>query len=394
MGSTLILLQYFMVAKLIFFGFFFTVHFLVNFYIYRRGVAALHNRLVLKHWFRGVMLLLFLAYPLGRWLDSVYYSTLSVVLHWLGSFWFAAMLYLFMALFVIDLIRLLNFVGRFLPDKNSDRYVQLKQRAFVFVAISVVAIVLLGHINAWYPVINRQTIEIGKSAGHYSELKVVAVSDIHLGTIIGPRKTKKLVEAVNALDADIILLVGDVIDEDIKPVIEQNLGESLAMLKAPLGVWAVPGNHEYIGGVNAAITYLSDHGIHILRDSVAFVDSSFYLVGRDDRDGRRFAGVSRKEIGELVQGVDQAFPLIAMNHQPHEFDQAQQAGVDLHLSGHTHYGQLWPLGYLTDRLFEIGRGYLQKGNTHFFVSTGFGTWGPPVRTGSRPEILEIRLLFK
>lgn len=383
-----------MMAKVIFFGFFITIHFLVNFYIYRRGVAALHSRAMLRRWFRVVMLILFMAYPLGRWLDSVYYSSLSVVLHWLGSFWFAAMLYFVLALLIIDVVRLFNLAFRFLPPKNSSQYNLLKQRLLLVVSLGVVLIVVMGHINAWYPVVNRQTVEIDKSAGRYSQLNVVAISDIHLGTIIGPRKTRKLVERVNALDADIILLVGDVIDEDLKPVIDQDLGKSLAQLSAPLGVWAVPGNHEYIGGVDAAIAYLSEHGIHILRDSVAFVDSAFYLVGRDDRDGRRFAGVERKEMGDLLQDVDSAFPVIALNHQPYEFDQARDAGVDLHLSGHTHYGQLWPLGYLTDRIFELSRGYLKKGNTHFFVSTGFGTWGPPVRTGSRPEILEIKLLFK
>ena len=383
-----------MSAMFIFFLFFFGIHFCVNFYIYWHGIKALQNRPVLKRWFRGLMVLFFLAYPLGRWLDSVYYSSLSVFLHWIGSFWFAAILYLVLMLLVVDVVRLTNFLFRFLPPKNSDRYLRLKQQLFLGVSSVVVIIVLLGHINAWYPVINRQTVEIHKSGGKYSELNIAAVSDVHLGTIIGPRRSKVLVETVNALNADIILLVGDVIDEDLKPVIDQNLGQALAMLKAPLGVWAVPGNHEYIGGAEAGLAYLASNGIHILRDSVVLIDSSFYLVGRDDRDGHRFAGITRKQIAEIMQNTDASKPVIAMNHQPYEFDQAQQAGVDIHLSGHTHYGQLWPLGYLTDRLFELAKGHLQKGDTHFFVSTGFGTWGPPVRTGNRPEILNIKLLFR
>ena len=383
-----------MSAKLLFFGVFFGIHFLVNFYIYWRGVAALQYHVVLKRWFRGLMFLLFLSYPLGRWLDSAYYSPLSVVLHWIGSFWFAAMLYLVMMLLVIDVVRMVNCFAGFLPPKNSLKYLLLKRNLFFGVSMVAIVIVVAGHINAWYPLVNRHVIEIHKDKGRYSELNLVAVTDIHLGTIIGPRRAKMLVEKVNALDADIILLVGDVIDEDLKPVIDQNLGRSLAMLKAPLGVWTVPGNHEYIGGAKAGLGYLAKHGIHILRDSVALIDSSFYLVGRDDRDGSRFGGNKRLPIGELMQAVDASLPVIVMNHQPHDFDSAQNAGADIHLSGHTHYGQLWPFGYLTDQVFELGRGYLQKGDTHFFVSTGFGTWGPPVRIGNRPEILQIKLLFK
>lgn len=390
----IITIDFTMVAKLVFFGFFFTAHFLVNYYIYRRGMDALQGKEALRRPFKWLMWLLFLAYPLGRWLDSAYYSSLSVFLHWLGSFWFAAMLYLCAALLIVDLVRIVNYFTHFLPSKGSIYYLWLKWRLFVVIAFGVVTVVVAGHINAWYPMVSRHTVTIGKSAGNLTTLRVVAVSDIHLGTIIGPRKTKKLVEAVNALQPDVVLLVGDVIDEDLKPVIVQNLGKSLSLLEAPMGVWAVPGNHEYIGGVDDAMAYLHEHGIRVLRDGVAFVDSAFFLVGRDDRDGRRFAGVQRKSMAELVQGIDPAYPVIVMNHQPHEFAQVVQAGVDVHLSGHTHYGQLWPLGYLTDRLFELARGYRAIGNTHFFVSTGFGTWGPPVRTGNRPEILELNLRFE
>lgn len=382
-----------MKAKLIFFGVFFLIQLLVNLYIYMRGVAALHEMGSLKRAFQILMIVAVVAYPLGRWLDSVWYSPVSVTLHWFGSFWFAAMLYLVMMLVAIDLVRLANLGFQFLPASTSESYIRLKQMTFFAVSAILFLIIVLGHINAWYPKTVRKTIHIAKNADTYQQLKVVAVSDIHLGTIIGPRKTAKLVNSVNALQPDIILLAGDVIDEDIRPVISQNLGKSLQKLKAPLGVWAIPGNHEYIGGAEAASEYLTKHGINILTDKWVLIDNSFYVVGRDDRDGQRFAGKSRKPMNELMQGVDTSHPVIVLNHQPHEFDQAEAAGADIHISGHTHYGQLWPFGYITDAVFELARGHKQKGNTHFFVSTGFGTWGPPVRTGNRPEIIELTLTF-
>ncbi|MBI9063417.1 MAG: metallophosphoesterase, partial [Marinilabiliaceae bacterium] len=97
---------------------------------------------------------------------------------------------------------------------------------------------------------------------------------------------------------------------------------------------------------------------------------------------------------ELLKDTDHQLPIILLDHQPFNLDEAASAAVDLQISGHTHHGQLWPFGYLTEKIFEVSRGYKQKGNTHFMVSTGFGTWGPPVRTGNRPEILEITLHFE
>ena len=154
------------------------------------------------------------------------------------------------------------------------------------------------------------------------------------------------------------------------------------------------GNHEYIGGVKASVKYLTEHGVTMLMDSVALIDSSFYLAGRIDRSGRQFDGRLRRSVADLLQGIDRAKPVILMDHQPFELDKAQAAGVDLQLSGHTHHGQLWPLNWITKKVYELSWGYKQKGNTNFYVSSGYGTWGPPVRTGNTPEIVDITLRFQ
>lgn len=380
-------------SKAIFFVIVFTIQILVNSYIFIRGCEALQQHRHLIPWFAALMILFTVAYPIGRWLDNVWYSPVSSIFHWIGAFWFAAMLYFVMALALIDLIRIINHFVGFLPDKSTLQYVKLRNIVALATVVSVVFTIIAGHINAWYPAVINKDITINKKAGSRSHLKVAAISDIHLGTIIGPRKTAKLVNEVNSLKPDIILLVGDVIDEAIKPVINQNLGKALSQLNAPLGVWAVPGNHEYIGGVDVALEYLKDHKINILADSTAFIDSSFYLAGRDDKSKNMILNQQRATISQLMANVDTQYPVIVMNHQPSDFDETAASGCDIHLSGHTHYGQLWPLGYITDKVFELARGYMKKGDTHFFVSTGFGTWGPPVRTGNRPEIIVINLTF-
>lgn len=383
-----------MKSWMIFFGIIFSIHFLVNYYIYSRGIAGLEGWPQYRTAFRVWMLVMLLAYPLGRFLEKVWYSPVTVGLHWTGAFWFAAMLYLVLILVGFDLIRLANTVLGFLPPRHTPEYIQLKKWAVIGTSATVLLIVVAGHLNAWIPKINRSAIQVHKSAGAVKSLKIVAVSDIHLGSIIGPRKTASLVEKVNALNPDVILLAGDVVDEDIDPVIRQNLGESLRQLRAPLGVYAIAGNHEYIGGVDRALDYLRNHGLTILRDSVVTLPGNIHIVGRDDRESLRHGHSGRKSLKALLEGLPASEPVVVLNHQPYDLNEAVEAGADIHISGHTHHGQLWPWGYLTGRIFELSRGYLQKGTTHFFVSTGFGTWGPPVRTGNRPEILDIVVTFE
>nr|WP_319399668.1 metallophosphoesterase [uncultured Carboxylicivirga sp.] len=369
------------------------VHFLVNFYIYTRGVQWLSNTPALKNAFRITILILFISYPAGRFLEKIWYAPPSTTLHWIGAFWFAGMLYFTLSLLSVDIIRIINYFFHFLPEKGTEAYQKLKFVTGTLITAGVLLTMLIGFLNAWHPKINQRTITIHKNAGNIKSLKIVAASDIHLGTIIGPRKTNKLVETVNNLHPDIILFAGDVVDEDIQPVIKQNLGESLKKLKAPYGVYASTGNHEYIGGVERAVEYLNTHGITVLRDSCLTINSSFVIAAREDKDKNR-TPKHRKSIEELLYNIDQSKPIIMLDHQPYHLDEAQKAGVDLQISGHTHHGQLWPFGYITEKIFEVSRGYKQKGDSHFIVSTGFGTWGPPIRTGNRPEILEITLNFE
>jgi predicted MPP superfamily phosphohydrolase len=240
-----------------------------------------------------------------------------------------------------------------------------------------------------------RTIEltIPKQGRSMKSLNIAVVSDIHLGTIVGKSRLENIVQRINALDPDIVLLPGDVVDEDIGPVIRNNLGETLRKIRSKYGVIAVTGNHEYIGGVEPACRYLVEHNITMLRDSAMKINDSFYIVGREDLSIRGFAGKTRKTLEELMSGVDKSYPIILMDHQPFHLDEAEKNGADLQLSGHTHHGQLWPFNFITKKVYELSWGYKKKGNTHYYVSCGVGTWGPPVRTGNRPEIVNIKLNF-
>ena len=219
------------------------------------------------------------------------------------------------------------------------------------------------------------------------------VSDIHMGTIINKRRINKLVTRINMLNPDIVLMAGDLVDEDLRPVIRYNLGAILSEINSKLGVYGSAGNHEFIGGADEACNYLNNHGVKMLRDTTILIDSSFYVVGREDQGKKRYAGIARKTLPELLQNVDKSLPILMMDHTPFKLEDAENNGVDLQVSGHTHHGQLFPFNLITKKIYELSWGYKLRGNTHYYVSSGYGGWGPPVRVGNSPEIVNIKITF-
>jgi predicted MPP superfamily phosphohydrolase len=168
------------------------------------------------------------------------------------------------------------------------------------------------------------------------------------------------------------------------------MAEEFHRLKAP--VYACLGNHEFYSGVPGAKQFYKDAGIHLLIDEAAVIDSSIVIIGRDDRTNMR-----RKPIKELVTTTTHHLPpttqhySIVLDHQPYNLDRAEAAGVDFQLSGHTHRGQVWPISWITDRVYECSWGSHQRGNTQFYVSSGIGIWGGKFRIGTQSEYVVATL---
>ncbi|RKP57380.1 metallophosphoesterase [Cohnella endophytica] len=277
---------------------------------------------------------------------------------------------------------------------NIDDY-SIYAGSIVMGALALLFIV--GSRNAWSPIVRTYELPIDKSAGENGqrEWTVAVASDIHLGNIVGRRHLRRLLKRVNEMQPDLILLPGDVIDDSIEPFIRNRMGELLGQLKAKHGVLAVLGNHEYYGGhIDSYIEQMNAIGIQVLRDESVKVADAITVVGRKDKtaEGGPFGG--REVIGDLLGGLDHNKPIIVLDHQPTKFAEAAEAGADVLLSGHTHRGQFAPNHLFTRRLFELDWGYMRKEAMHVVVSSGFGSWGPAIRIGSRSEIirLEIKLL--
>lgn len=323
----------------------------------------------------------------GKFLPTALHEGMTLV----GAYWLAFMWYFLLVITALDLLR---FFDRWLRLVPVDIKQNLNPALGLAVVVLVVGIVSYGAWNARHPQVNHYDLTIAKQAGQLKQLHVVMVSDIHLGTIVHNGNLTKMVNMVNELKPDLVLFAGDVFDENIESSNKQQVSDTFRKLSAPYGVFAVLGNHEYIGGnAEEAIDYLGEAGVKVLRDSSLEIAGSFNLVGRDDRSGARYNGVPRQDLKTLMQGLDRDLPIILMDHQPSQLEEPAGQGVDLQVSGHTHAGQLFPIRYITRRIFEDDWGLLRKGNFQIIVSSGYGTWGPPIRLGNTPEVVDIMIKF-
>lgn len=375
----------------LFVALFFAVYGGIGFYIGLRGaqwLAAVLPRPLPAAPYWVAITLLAAAFPLARAAAAWLPLWASEWLARIGAWWMATYVYLFPTLLLIDLVRLVARGVRLvapgvLPEVN------LVKGTGAAVLVAFAAVLLYGAWAARSPVITRHEVTIPKPAVPYRELNVVLVSDTHLGLIIGRDRLERLVADVNRLEPDMVLLAGDIIDDDFRPFRERGMAGVLRGLHAPLGVYGVLGNHDDgADDLPAFRAAMAEAGVQLLVDEWTLVDGAFYVVGRNDRS----RGPAPLE--EVLQGVDRSKPILLIDHQPDRLDQAVAAGVDLQVSGHTHRGQVWPGRLLTARIFEVDWGYLAKGGTQFVVSQGWGTWGPPIRVGTRSEIVQIHIRFE
>jgi predicted MPP superfamily phosphohydrolase len=277
---------------------------------------------------------------------------------------------------VLDLGRLVHLVPRSLLFNNWQMAVGIA--VFLFVVF------LYGNIHYYNKV--RVPLELTSSKPLPKDYRVVMVSDLHLGYHNPRKELARWVDMMNAEKPDFILIAGDLIDGSIRPLNEERMAEEFHRLTAP--VYACLGNHEYFGGDANARQFYKDAGIRLLIDEAAVIDSAIVVIGRDDRSSRH-----RKSVEELMSTVNSHYTIV-LDHQPYELEKAEAAGVDFQLSGHTHRGQVWPISWITDAIYECSWGSHQRGNTQFYISSGLGLWGGKFRIGTQSEYIVATLSQK
>ena len=379
---------------IVFFTIFFTVYTALNYYVFIRGWHALASFAYLRPYY----LIVFILVAYGYVFSKLLYKFLPPLVYdiWLGvgAIWFAFLVYFILTLLLIDVIRLFDSWFHFLPSFIQNNYEQTKKiTAFVVIAL-VSLIVFLGNLNKRDITVKTLELQFPKGDGKLSGINIVAASDLHLSPIDGERLLSKIIDKMESLNPDIILLSGDIVDDKAEILEQREIGKSFKRLNPKYGIYTINGNHEFINGVDASVEYAEHLGMKVLRDEYELIDSSFYIVGREDSTMFQFTGSHRKSLKQIIETIETNHPMILLDHTPYKLEEAQKNNIALQLSGHTHHGQIWPANIITNMIYEVSWGYKKKNNTHYYVTSGAGTWGPPVRTGSKSEIVNIRIKFE
>lgn len=368
-----------------------TVYVALNAFIFIRLWSLLRETPGWRVPLLAVLTVFAVLFPLGRiWLHvSVNPASLGAI--WLGSFWVVGIFY-FGTFTAVTLA--VDTLARWWPKATWVPRWNAWRAPVVGLALAVVAVLMVGgHVNARNPVVSELTVQLPPEKQLSRPWKLAVLSDLHFGAIVNRTQIATIVDQVNALKPDAVLLVGDIVDSELEPVLREDTGAELARLKAPFGIWAVTGNHEFIGPLDEIIAYLEGYGVRFLRDQTELLGGEILLAGREDRVRGVFTGQPRAELADvLLPQVQQTRrPVVLLDHQPKDLASPSALGVDLMLSGHTHNGQLWPFQYVVALQYEVVSGAAQIGPMQLYVLNGTGTWGPPVRVGHRPEILLVTL---
>lgn len=298
----------------------------------------------------------------------------ATVFYEVGTSWLMILLYLGLLFLLLDLGRAVGLVPRSWLHAN----------ACASLSVAVLMLAVFGYGNWHYEHKVRVPLDLKSPKAPERPLTIVMASDLHLGYHNTRADLRRWIGLINRERPDVVLLAGDIVDRSIRPVEATDMAAEFAALQAP--VYACLGNHDYYTGLGADLNFCRQAGIHVLRDSVAMPLDGLCVVGRDDRTNPR-----RLPLADVMRQADRSRYIIELDHQPYALDEAQRAGVDLEFAGHTHYGQVWPLSWITDLIYEDAFGPLTKGNTHYYVSSGLGIWGAKFRIGTQSEYIVARL---
>lgn len=370
--------------KTIFFITIFTITVLMVFYVTLRGWQVLQPFNNLKVSYLVANILLFVVMFTSMALRNVLPDSVAKVVAFVGFSYMIVVIYLLLSFLATDILRLFSLLFHLSPQVMK----MVRFWAFAVSLVVILVVMLVGNYKFNHPQVVHLHLKSDKPL-QGKQMRIVAVSDIHLGVSIDKSFLQKYVSLINEQKPDLVLLAGDIADHSTAPILRQNMAEEFKQLHAPKGVYAISGNHEYFGENPYELQqYLSSAGVTYLRDSSVLVDNSFYVVGRDDKINPK-----RKPLNEIVKGLDASKTMILLDHQPFHLSEAVDNHIDLQISGHTHNGQFFPGNLIVKSMYEVAHGYFKKGATHFYVSSGLGLWGPQYRIGTQSEVVVIDLEY-
>lgn len=342
---------------------------------------------VLKVLWAGLFVLLAAGYPAAETLSHRAGDGWAGAAALLGYYALPLLLYLVLTVVGVDVvIGSLRLVGALTRETVASRRFRNRRLA---VSLSLPALlVLYGAVNHRVLRVKEYRIDISRGSSTAGELTAVFMADLHFRGATSDRFLDELVAKVNAQKPDVILIGGDMLEGDRRDEDTGRYERAFRRMVSTYGTYAVPGNHERAVRTGSG-GFLDRAGIRLLQDEVVPVGGAFTLAGRKDLRSR-----DRLPVAELLAAVPAGLPIFLLVHRPSGFDEASRGGVAVQLSGHTHHGQLFPLNIVTGREYPLSRGHLEKGGTHFYVTSGVQGWGPLVRTVGASEILVLRVSLR
>ena len=356
-----------------------TVITVMQIYVFQRAATVpFVKRRVSGKLLIGTGIVLWTVFFLGRFVGHGGTGTLAMTLEFLGMNWMAVVFLVTVSLLMVDIITVFGLVlSRLAPFL----------RGCALAAGAVLSVIALVQ-GLRPPVIQNYDVNLSGLPPEMDGTVIVAMSDLHVGTLIGRHWLEARVAQVAAQQPDLVVLLGDIFEGHDQP--EEELIAVLRRLSAPLGVWAVLGNHEFHGRNNTGASLMNYDGIRVLNNSWAEVRPSLVLAGVDDLTTNHRSGQGGDPVSKALAGRPPGAAVL-LSHTPWHADRIAADGVGLMLSGHTHGGQIWPFGYLTQRIYPLIGGRYEVDGMTVIVCRGTGTWGPRMRLWRPGEILRVTL---
>jgi predicted MPP superfamily phosphohydrolase len=321
-------------------------------------------------------------------------------LAWPGYVWFGLIVYLFLALLVVEPVRipLRRWTNRRPANLADAKEQSMNRRMFIartsaaVAGVASVSLVGVGMASALGPPdILRVPVRLRRLDSAFEGFRIAVVSDIHLGPLAGRAHTARIVAMINETEPDLVAIVGDLVDGTVEEL--GAAAEPLRDLVSREGSFFVTGNHEYFVDDTAAwLRELERLGVAPLQNENTAIRrgaAAFNLAGVNDVAGEQRS--QPPDFDRALSGLDGSRPTILLAHQPVQVTEASARGVDLQLSGHTHGGQMWPFHYIVRAVQPSLAGLSTVDETQLYVTRGAGFWGPPVRIGAPPDITVVSL---
>lgn len=382
------------IGFIIFLSIFLSIYGGMHAYVFWKAQAAFHFS-----WRSGLLIGFVLAFMalniiIGFTLRSQGFALLSKIILSSGYIWTGFIFLGFSIAVTTDLYRLLIKLLSVIPRVDLSFAAPSPTLAFYIIIAGTVILNVYGFFEARNIRVEHLEIKTEKLPSNIDRLRIVQISDVHVGVMVGEGRLKKIAELVTEQNPDIFVSTGDLIDGDRSDGIE--VMSALKNISAPFGKFAITGNHEFYAGLEMSLKLTAGAGFTMLRDQAEVLDGLINIVGIDDRGRRNFDRTPSPE-KELLESLPQDKFTLLLKHQP--FIDRESVGLfDLQLSGHTHKGQIFPFSLVTKiyypRVYKsVHAGWLDLGKgSMLYVNRGTGWWGPPIRVMSPPEITVVDLV--